>query len=220
MKQKKKIIGVLALCFSSIALGAAANNIISEIKAQLRPDFTIVIDGQVRNFKNAQGEKVEPILYDGTTYLPIRAIGEIMGKTVYWYEEDKKIELKDSSEVTVTDADVIINDTNDDKSAQNSEKNKVKEEKLQKEKPEKDKTNYPDKEIDTSLFIGEDKAKEVALEKAGISSEAVLFEKVKLDKDDGVWIYEVEFRHERTEYEAEIKAEDGTVLSWDTDIYD
>lgn len=220
MKQKKKIIGVLALCFSSIALGAAANNIIGEIKAQLRPDFTIVIDGQVRNFKNAQGEKVEPILYDGTTYLPIRAIGEIMGKTVYWYEEDKKIELKDSSEVTVTDADVIINDTNDDKSAQNSEKNKVKEEKPQKEKPEKDKTNYPDKEIDTSLFIGEDKAKEVALEKAGISSEAVLFEKVKLDKDDGVWIYEVEFRHERTEYEAEIKAEDGTVLSWDTDIYD
>ncbi|MCC8169326.1 MAG: copper amine oxidase N-terminal domain-containing protein, partial [Oscillospiraceae bacterium] len=49
-------------------------------------------------------------LYEGTTYLPIRAIGEIMGKTVYWYENEKKIELKEAG-TTVTDADVIITDS-------------------------------------------------------------------------------------------------------------
>ena len=69
-------------------------------------------------------------------------------------------------------------------------------------------------------FIGEERAKQIALEKAGLSADAVVFERVELDFDDGVWEYEVEFRQGRTEYSADIKAEDGTVLSWEKDIDD
>ncbi|MBO5955777.1 MAG: PepSY domain-containing protein [Clostridia bacterium] len=71
--------------------------------------------------------------------------------------------------------------------------------------------------MDSSKFIGEERAKEIALEKAGITSEGVKFEKVKLDNDDGVWQYEVEFRKDRTEFDVDIKADDGTILSWDID---
>ncbi len=72
-------------------------------------------------------------------------------------------------------------------------------------------------EVDKSKFIGEEKAKSIALEKAGISADNVTFDKVKLDRDDGVWQYEVEFRKDRTEYDADIKADDGSILSWDVD---
>lgn len=72
----------------------------------------------------------------------------------------------------------------------------------------------------SSNFIGEEKAQEIALEKAGITSDDVIFEKIKLEKDDGVWQYEVEFRKDRTEYDADIKAEDGTIISWDVDMND
>ena len=94
MKRKITLLTTAVLCVGCIAAGAAANEVIREIKAQLRPDFTIEIDGEVKSFKNAKGETVYPVLYDGTTYLPIRAIGEIMGKTVYWYEDEKRIELE------------------------------------------------------------------------------------------------------------------------------
>ncbi len=71
--------------------------------------------------------------------------------------------------------------------------------------------------VDTSKFIGEEKAKNIALEKAGVKAEGVVFEKVELDRDDGIWQYEVEFKKDRTEYDADIKADDGTILSWDVD---
>ncbi len=66
-------------------------------------------------------------------------------------------------------------------------------------------------------FIGEDAAKEAALKKAGISSEGVVFDRVELERDDGVWQYEIEFRKDRTEYDADINAVDGSVLKWEVD---
>jgi len=74
-----------------------------------------------------------------------------------------------------------------------------------------------DKGIDESQFVGEEKAKETALKQAGLKADDVVFEMVRLEKDDGVWVYEVDFRQGRTEYDAEISATDGTILSWDVD---
>lgn len=107
MKKKRLVAILVAVSLISVFAGAAAGSLITEIRAELRHDFRIVIDGEEKTFKNVNGEKVYPILYDGTTYLPIRAVGEMMGKTVYWYEDDKLIEFKDNSS-TVTDADVIV----------------------------------------------------------------------------------------------------------------
>ena len=45
---------------------------------------SIFYDGAEFTAKNALGEVVRPILSDGTTYLPIRAIGELFGKKVSW----------------------------------------------------------------------------------------------------------------------------------------
>ncbi len=69
-------------------------------------------------------------------------------------------------------------------------------------------------------LIGENKAKEIALERAGLTAEEVIFDRVELDRDDGVLKYELEFRKGSTEYDVEIRADDGTVLSFERDIFD
>ena len=190
---KRKALTVLAacgLCAFGIAVGAYAATTIQEIKAELRPDFFIVIDGQERTFKNAAGDVVYPILYEGTTYLPIRAIGELMGKTVYWYEDAKRIELKDPS-TTVTDADVIV--------------------------PSGQDQTQIDQGNTSGAQITEDKAKEIALQKAGLTAADVQFTKVKLDKDDGVLHYEIEFKQDKVKYSADVSASDGAVISWEVE---
>ena len=67
-------------------------------------------------------------------------------------------------------------------------------------------------------FIGEEAAKNIALEKAGLSVDDVRFVKTRLEFDDGVWYYDIEFSKDREEYEAEIRAEDGKILEWNKDI--
>ena len=73
---------------------------------------------------------------------------------------------------------------------------------------------------DTANYIGEEKAKEIALSKEGFSPDEVVFEKVRFDMDDGIPQYEVEFRKDSTEYEFEIHAETGKIISSDVDYND
>ena len=70
-------------------------------------------------------------------------------------------------------------------------------------------------QVDTSKFIGEEKAKELALKKAEIGADGVKFDRVELDFDDGVWQYEVDFRHGDIEYDIDINAENGEILSFE-----
>ena len=72
-----------------------------------------------------------------------------------------------------------------------------------------------------SKYIGIDKAKSLALENAGKKSSDVNFTKAKLERDDGVWKYEIEFVVGATEYEYDIDAISGKVISHDVDsVYD
>ena len=71
---------------------------------------------------------------------------------------------------------------------------------------------------DGSAAITEDQAREIALADAVLTAEEVTFLKTKLDRDDGRLVYDVEFyTADYTEYDYEIDAADGTVLSSDFD---
>ena len=70
---------------------------------------------------------------------------------------------------------------------------------------------------DTNKYIGEERAKQIALDKAGLKATDVIFDRTKLENDNGNWVYEIEFKSQSAEYDAEIKAEDGTVLEWEVD---
>ena len=66
-------------------------------------------------------------------------------------------------------------------------------------------------------LISEEEAKKIALDYAGLSEETVEFAYAKLEKDDGIWQYEIEFRQGREEYDFDIDAATGEILSYSRD---
>lgn len=65
--------------------------------------------------------------------------------------------------------------------------------------------------------IGRDAALEAALEDAGVKESETTRLKVSVDTDDGRKTYEIQFDAGDMEYEYEIQASDGTILSVDTE---
>ena len=57
------------------------------------------------------------------------------------------------------------------------------------------------------------KAGEIAFEHAGVSRGEAADYRSKLENEDGLWVYEIEFRVGKTEYEYEIDAETGRIIS-------
>lgn len=53
----------------------------------------IVVDGKKINPTDANGNTVQPIIYNGTTYLPVRAVANAFGKAVYWDGPDYTVYL-------------------------------------------------------------------------------------------------------------------------------
>ena len=66
-------------------------------------------------------------------------------------------------------------------------------------------------------YIGKARAKEIALDHAGLTYSDVSFVRVELDWDDGRAVYEGEYRVGWTEYEFEMDAATGTLLEWEMD---
>lgn len=158
------------------------------LAAQIRQDFIIVVDGTVRSFTDATGAKVYPLLYDGSIYLPVRAIAELMGCTVSWNGESATVTLQSGAATggLVTDADQF-------------------------QQTQTGSTT-------TTGYIGEAKAKEIALQHAGLTASQVTFLRAQLETDDGRRIYDVEFyTKDNKEYDYEIDAKTGTILNVDYD---
>lgn len=72
----------------------------------------------------------------------------------------------------------------------------------------------------SSSYIGVDKAKSIALGDAGLKSSSVIFTTAKLDRDDGRYIYEIDFYTSQKEYDYEIDATSGKILDRDVEKLD
>lgn len=66
-------------------------------------------------------------------------------------------------------------------------------------------------------YIGSEAAKQAALSHAGLDAGEVRFVHAHLEYDDGYWKYDVEFHKDNTEYDYDIDAMTGEVLSFDHD---
>lgn len=176
--------------------GTPASADVQDVSLEVRDDFTVIVDGTTRTFADANGKTVYPLLYQGSTYLPIRAIGELMGKSVAWDEATKTITLSASAGTTVTDADVITPSG-----------------------------STPSKPQDTGKLISAEDAKAKALAHAGLTESEVTFTQQKLEWEDGRQVYDIEFYSpaaqydsaERTEYDYEIDAATGEIVKFDHD---
>ena len=76
------IIGIIiGLLFSNLIV--FADNAVKQINATYR-NIRLVVDNTLIIPKDANGVSVEPFISSGTTYLPVRAVAEALGKEVNW----------------------------------------------------------------------------------------------------------------------------------------
>jgi uncharacterized membrane protein YkoI len=72
-----------------------------------------------------------------------------------------------------------------------------------------------------SDVLDANQVKQIVLKDAGVSSSSATFTKVKLERDDGIRVYEIEFTAGSFEYEYEVHAVTGKIRDWDKEsIYD
>lgn len=83
---------VTSLLFTS----AFAESVEQTIKVAYN-NIKIVIAGKQVNPTDASGNAVKPFVYNGTTYLPLRAISNALGKSVIWNSKTNTIFLSDAS---------------------------------------------------------------------------------------------------------------------------
>lgn len=164
------ILTVAVAGLSVSAMAATASRTI-----QVEEGVGISLNGATFIPRDVNGKEVSVFLYDGTTYVPLRAISEAMGVDVSY----------DSATKTA----VLV--TADKSAAQQGSS--------------------------TSSYISADRAKEIALADAGVPAADAVFLRAQLDWDDGRQVYEVELRSGRTEYEFEIDAKTGGIVSRDVD---
>jgi len=69
-------------------------------------------------------------------------------------------------------------------------------------------------------FIGETKAKEAVFSHSGVKESDAKNLRVKFEREDGVYIYDVEFYKGVKEYDYEVNAETGKIITWDNDFED
>lgn len=71
---------LLIVCLGSSAL-ATTGKVTRELEYR---DISVTLDGQELDLRDAQGRPVEPFMFEGTNYLPVRALAESLGLEVAW----------------------------------------------------------------------------------------------------------------------------------------
>ena len=108
--KNKKIIYLLTviLCLTmGCFIGVNANSINEEINAILSYDVKIKYNNEYQNMYDANSNQVYPILYNGTTYVPIRAVSKIFDIPVDWDAENRTVLLGNNSEWTYLTAENV-----------------------------------------------------------------------------------------------------------------
>ena len=83
-KKIPAVLCTLALMGSCLGVGAYAASNSDAIQATLSYGTQIKYNGATQQFKDANGNNVYPIVYNGTTYLPVRAVAGLFNTAVDW----------------------------------------------------------------------------------------------------------------------------------------
>ncbi len=93
--KRKLVLFVLMFAVLSMAAYAASPTLQAVVS-----DVIIELNGQKLTLTDANGNEVKPLIVNGTTYLPVRAIGENLGLEVGWDGETRTVKLGTSTAQT------------------------------------------------------------------------------------------------------------------------
>ncbi len=97
MKRMKRftalVLALVMVCGLTVSVSAAA---VQTVTVQLSPNITVTLDGEPQTMADVNGNPVYPVLYGGTTYLPVRAVGNMLGLDVDWEQATQTVILEKS----------------------------------------------------------------------------------------------------------------------------
>jgi hypothetical protein len=86
--------------------GIAAAATITETIDVMYRNIKLIIDGRELIPEDVNGNTVEPFIYNGSTYLPIRAVGQALDKRITWDGDTSTVYIGISNEPIVWRADI------------------------------------------------------------------------------------------------------------------
>ncbi|MDE7170271.1 MAG: lasso peptide biosynthesis protein [Oscillospiraceae bacterium] len=99
MRRFTALVLALVMVFSLTVSASAADTPKSEqVTAYLNYNLTVRFNGEAKLLGNVNGSQVYPITYGGTTYVPVRAISNLLGLDVTWIQEGRIVKLSDSND--------------------------------------------------------------------------------------------------------------------------
>ncbi len=93
----------------SMSVGAIAATNLQKIEAYLNNSLSVIVNGKALAVTDSLGKPTSPITYNGTTYLPVRSIGNAVGYEVGFDSEENAVLLDGSRTQREILADVIEN---------------------------------------------------------------------------------------------------------------
>jgi len=101
-KKTKGFVMGFVCCLVIVAAAGSAFASTGTVNATLTfRDIKLMIDGALFTPKDAAGNIVEPFIYNGATYLPVRVLGEAIGKTIRWDGDSNTVFISDGAGGTV-----------------------------------------------------------------------------------------------------------------------
>lgn len=85
--------GLIMLTSMGVAFGAGTQ---VDIKAIMDSGVKIMYNNEAQKLVDVNGVTKDPIMYNGTTYVPIRSVADILGVSVDWDNENRQVLLQDN----------------------------------------------------------------------------------------------------------------------------
>ncbi|WP_019913174.1 stalk domain-containing protein [Paenibacillus sp. HW567] len=93
ISKKVFVSSILATGLLCGAVGVYASNGVSLVQAYLNSNIKFTVNGSSWTPKDANGNTISPLVYNGSTYLPAKAVGEAMNAEVLWNGSSKTVAI-------------------------------------------------------------------------------------------------------------------------------
>lgn len=97
---KSKLAKAVSICGIVVIAGLStvgASTVYNSVSATLRPDILVKYNNEAIELKDANGDIITPIIINGNTYLPLRAISDLTGLKIDWDADGQIILLEDGT---------------------------------------------------------------------------------------------------------------------------